>query len=190
MEGYLQTSTGGGGFDWFYASGADRAAQIRTPITDGSAGKPGVFRIKDFSAWWPNLHFNRPGGLESGTSPSWVPQSKPIWFNVLGCPAIGRGTSQPNVFFDAKPSESYRPHFSRGWRDDASQRAYLEETWLWWGVAANSLTPPVYGGRMIHPPKCAAWAWAACRAALTKSTKPLRSDDPQDTLLRALLADS
>ena len=32
---------------------------------------------------------------------------------------------QPNVFFDPKSSESFTPHFSRGWRDDAIQRAYL-----------------------------------------------------------------
>ncbi len=32
---YLQaTSEGGEGFDWFYASSADRLAQILTPITD------------------------------------------------------------------------------------------------------------------------------------------------------------
>jgi hypothetical protein len=33
------------------------------------------------------------------------------------------------VFFDPKSSESFTPHFSRGWRDDAIQRAYLEATW-------------------------------------------------------------
>ena len=38
---------GGEGFDWFYASAADREAQVRTPITDGAAGKPWVFRYKD-----------------------------------------------------------------------------------------------------------------------------------------------
>jgi hypothetical protein len=109
------------------------SAQIRTPITDGAAGKPWVFRYKDLRAWWSNPHFNRPGGVESGTPTAWVPQSKPIWFTELGCPAIDRGTNQPNVFFDPKSSESFTPHFSRGWRDDAIQRAYLEATYLWWG---------------------------------------------------------
>ena len=45
---YLQGNIAGGeGFDWFYASAADRSAQVRTPITDGAASKPWVFRYKD-----------------------------------------------------------------------------------------------------------------------------------------------
>ncbi len=131
---YLQANIAGGeGYDWFYASAADRSAQVRTAITDGAAGKPWVFRYKDLRAWWSNPHYDRPGGVESGTSTAWAPQSKPIWFTELGCPAIDRGTNQPNVFFDPKSSESFTPHFSRGWRDDAIQRAYLEATYLWWG---------------------------------------------------------
>lgn len=159
---YLQANIAGGeGFDWFYASPADRSAQIRTPITDGSAGKPWVFRYKDLRAWWSNAHFNRPGGVESGVPTAWVPQSKPVWFTELGCPAIDRGTNQPNVFFDPKSSESFTPYFSRGWRDDAIQRAYLEASYLWWGEGANNPTSSVYGGRMVHLPECAAWTWDA-----------------------------
>ncbi|SNX74955.1 putative tail protein [Cereibacter ovatus] len=159
---YLQANIAGGeGFDWFYASAADRSAQIRTPITDGAAGKPWVFRPKDIRAWWTNPHFNRPGGVESGVATAWVPQSKPIRFTELGCPAIDRGTNQPNVFFDPKSSESFTPYFSRGWRDDAIQRAYLEASYLWWGQGANNPTSSVYGGRMVHVPECAAWTWDA-----------------------------
>ncbi|WP_339640323.1 baseplate multidomain protein megatron [Jannaschia helgolandensis] len=159
---YLQENIAGGeGFDWFYASAADRSAQVRTPITDGAAGKPWVFRYKDLRAWWSNPHYDRPGGVESGTPTAWVPQSKPIWFTELGCPAIDRGTNQPNVFFDPKSSESFVPYFSRGWRDDAIQRAYLEAIYLWWGEAANNPLSSVYGGRMVHVPECAAWTWDA-----------------------------
>jgi hypothetical protein len=159
---YLQGNIAGGeGFDWFYASAADRTAQMRTPITDGAVAKPWVFRYKDLRAWWSNPHYNRPGGIESGTPTAWAPQSKPICFTELGCPAIDRGTNQPNVFFDPKSSESFTPHFSRGWRDDAIQRAYLEATYLWWGEAANNPLSSVYGGRMVHVPECAAWTWDA-----------------------------
>ncbi|MCC1492747.1 glycoside hydrolase TIM-barrel-like domain-containing protein [Cognatishimia sp. F0-27] len=159
---YLQGNIAGGeGFDWFYGSAADRSAQVRTPVTDGAASKPWVFRYKDLRAWWSNAHYNRPGGVESGSPTGWVPQSKPIWFTELGCPAIDRGTNQPNVFFDPKSSESFTPHFSRGWRDDAIQRAYLEATYLWWREAANNPLSSVYGGRMVHVPECAAWTWDA-----------------------------
>lgn len=161
-RGYLQANIAGGeGFDWFYASAADRSAQIRTPITDGAAGKPWVFRTKDLRAWWSNPHFNRPGGIESGTPTAWVPQSKPIWFTELGCPAIDRGTNQPNVFFDPKSSESATPYFSRGWRDDALQRAYLEANYLWWGTPEHNPVSAIYGERMVHVPECAAWTWDA-----------------------------
>ena len=48
---YLRGNVEGGeGFDWFYASAADREAQVRTPITDGAAGEPWVFRYKDIRA--------------------------------------------------------------------------------------------------------------------------------------------
>jgi hypothetical protein len=123
--------------------------------------KPWVFRSKDLRAWWSNPHYNRPGGIESATPTAWTPQSKPIWFTELGCPAIDRGTNQPNVFFDPKSSESFTPYFSRGWRDDAIQRAYLEATYLWWGETANNPVSSVYGGRMVHVPECAAWTWDA-----------------------------
>ncbi|MBK0327281.1 glycoside hydrolase TIM-barrel-like domain-containing protein [Rhodobacteraceae bacterium F11138] len=159
---YLQSNIAGGeGFDWYYASEEDRKDQIRTPITDGSAGKPWVFRYKDLRSWWSNLHYNRPGGVESGSATGWVPQSKPIRFTEIGCPAIDRGTNQPNVFFDPKSSESELPYFSRGWRDDAIQRAYLEATYLHWGDAANNPASGVYAGRMVEMEECAVWTWDA-----------------------------
>jgi len=49
----------------------------------------------------------------------WVPGSKPIRFTEFGCPAVDRGTNQPNVFYDPKSSESALPHYSRGWSDEA-----------------------------------------------------------------------
>ena len=158
---YLQSNIAGGeGFDWFYASEADRISQTRSPITDGT-GKPWVFRYKDLQGWWSNPHFNRPGGIEAGSSTAWVSQSKPIWFTELGCPAVDRGTNQPNVFHDPKSSESFFPYFSRGWRDDAIQRAYLEATYLFWGDPANNPVSAVYGQQMVTVSECAAWTWDA-----------------------------
>ncbi len=159
---YLQSNIAGGeGFDWFYATEADRAAQVRTPITDGAHNKHWVFRPKDLRSWWSNRHFDRPGGVETATPTAWVPQSKPIRFTELGCPAIDRGTNQPNVFYDPKSSESFVPYHSRGWRDDAIQRAYLEATYLFWGKATNNPISTEYAGRMVEVGECAAWTWDA-----------------------------
>lgn len=159
---YLQSNIAGGeGFDWFYASETDRAAQVRTPIIDGACGKPWVFRPKDLRAWWLNPHYDRPGGVEAATPTAWQPESKAIRFTELGCPAIDRGTNQPNVFYDPKSSESFVPYHSRGWRDDAIQRAYLEATYLHWGKAAHNPVSPVTGQRMVEVKECAAWTWDA-----------------------------
>ena len=107
-------------------SQADRDAQVRTPITDGSYGKPRVFRTKDIRAWWSNAHHDRPGGVESTSTTAWVAKSKPIRFTEAGCPAVDKGANQPNVFVDPKSSESFRPYYSRGVRDDLVQRRYLQ----------------------------------------------------------------
>jgi len=149
----------GEGFDWYYASQSDRDAQTRTPITDGAYGKPWVFRFKDVRAWWSNPHFNRPGGVESGTPTAWAPQSKPIRFTEAGCPAVDKGTNQPNVFVDPKSSESNLPYYSRGARDDFIQRRYVEALYHYW--SANNPISSVYGGPMIELGELSIWTWDA-----------------------------
>ncbi len=159
---YLQSNIEGGErYDWYYTTDADRDAQIRTTILDGTYGKPWVFRPKDIRNWWSNAHRNRRGGNPLLQPTEWVPQSKPIHFTEFGCPAIDRGANQPNVFFDPKSSESAVPHFSRGWRDDAIQRSHLEATALYWADAANNPTSTVYSAAMIDTGECAAWTWDA-----------------------------
>ena len=160
--GYLKANIEGGEqYDWFYASGADRAAQVRTPISDTAHAKPWVFRPKDIRAWWSNPHFERPGGVENPTPTAWVPESKPIRFTELGCPAVDRGTNQPNVFYDPKSSESAQPYFSRGWQDEALQRRYLEAMLGYWGDAANNPVSSITGKPMIEMSEAAVWTWDA-----------------------------
>jgi len=318
---YLRSNIEGGeGFDWFYASVADRTAQIRIPITDGFYGTPWVFRPKDIRSWWTLPHHDRPGGVRTGyfanaadvasyaptpatvaitattgnfgpfstpariasdgatwhgatpgyhtlvagdrvqftayvvagtsgefamylalgsgsdhasffgaiggwnsTAPGahtinqatatevspgqwmlmmdvtvglsgsagfrigprsatvgqdivvfgvevlpvgqsttgWVPQSKPICFTELGCPAVDRGTNQPNVFYDPKSAESALPYFSRGWQDEAIQRRYIEAMLGYWGNPANNPTSSVYTAPMIDMAEAAVWTWDA-----------------------------
>ncbi|MEM6913723.1 MAG: glycoside hydrolase TIM-barrel-like domain-containing protein, partial [Pseudomonadota bacterium] len=158
---YLQSGIAGGeGYDWFYASAADRDAQIRTPITDGAYGEPWVFRYKDLWSWWMNPHQERVGGVKASTTP-WVPQSKPFRFTEIGCPAIDKGPNQPNVFVDPKSSESAPPSFSTGLRDDRAQRALLEAHHLYWNDPANNPVSSVYGASMVDPDRLYVYAWDA-----------------------------
>ncbi len=122
---------GGEGFDWFYASPEHRAAQIRTPITDGAFGEPWIWRAKDIRSWWSNPHRDRVGGVQQPPT-AWVPRSKPIWFTEFGCAAIDKGTNEPNKFLDAKSSESSLPYGSDGRRDDLMQMQYLRAMLSYW----------------------------------------------------------
>lgn len=165
--GYLKSRIAGGeGYDWYYASQEDREAQDRSPITDG-AGKPWVWRFKDIKSWWQSEHFNRPAGVESGSPTAWVPQSKPIWFTELGCPAVDKGSNQPNVFIDPKSSESFYPYFSRRTRDDLIQRKHLQAFLEYYDpahdefVAANNPASTVYTGRMVDHTRIYIYTWDA-----------------------------
>ncbi|MFA7307137.1 MAG: glycoside hydrolase/phage tail family protein [Hyphomicrobium sp.] len=164
---YLRSNVAGGeGYDWYYASAADRDAQVRTPITDG-AGKPWVFRYKDIRSWWSNAHYNRPGGVESATATVWVPQSKPFWFMEVGCPAVDKGANQPNVFVDPKSSESMLPYYSRGIRDDFMQTRCLEALrdafdWTKAGyIAGLNPVSEVTGARMVDLSRMHVYCWDA-----------------------------
>ncbi|MDX2235065.1 MAG: glycoside hydrolase/phage tail family protein [Hyphomonadaceae bacterium] len=153
---------GGEGFDWYYASDADRAAQVRTSITDGAYAKPWVFRAKDLRRFWSEPHHDRPGGVENGAPTAWIPASKPIWFMELGAPAIDKGANAPNLFLDPKSAENAAPPFSSGARDDLIQRRTLEAYLAHWAddSAANPVSP-LTGARMVDAARIFLWTWDA-----------------------------
>jgi len=158
---YLQSNIEGGeGYDWFYAGEAARRSQTRTPIGDSAYTEDWVFRPKDLRAWWASPHYNRPGGVRAASPTAWVPESKPIWFTELGCPAVDKGPNQPNVFYDPKSSESFFPYFSNGGRDDLAQRRYLEAMLRYWDGPANPASA-LYGGRMLDTDNLYIWTWDA-----------------------------
>ncbi|MEL6215667.1 MAG: glycoside hydrolase TIM-barrel-like domain-containing protein, partial [Pseudomonadota bacterium] len=165
---YLRANLAGGEYyDWYYASDSDRENQLRTPITDGTAGKPWVFRTKDLWSWWREPHYNRPAGIESAAPTAWVPESKPIWLTELGCPAVDLGSNQPNVFVDPKSSESHLPHFSYGRRDDLMQRRYIEAVLGALDPVSDAFIPElnpvssVSGARMFDPSRLYIYTWDA-----------------------------
>jgi hypothetical protein len=164
-QSYLAGNLNAGeGYDWYYADDAARAAQTRTPISDGF-GKPWVFRQKDIWNFWSQPHHERVGGAELGTATAWVPQSKPVWLTEIGCPAVDKGANQPSVFPDAKSSENGLPHFSSGARDDLIQRRYLEAVLgafdPAFGDAALNPLSSIYGGRMVSADAIHLWTWDA-----------------------------
>ena len=158
---------GGEGYDWYYASWADRIAQVRSPITDGGYNKPWIYRYKDIWNWWSNQHFNRLGGVESSSPTTWVPQSKPIWFTELGCPSVNKGSNQPNVFYDPKSSESALPYFSDGTCDYLIQRRYLNSMLRFFNPSDSEFTEDrnpqstVYSGRMVDLTRIMIYTWDA-----------------------------
>ncbi|WP_421792250.1 baseplate multidomain protein megatron [Hyphobacterium sp.] len=153
---------GGEGYDWYYANDSDRLSQVRTPISDSGYQKHWVYRYKDIRNWWSNPHFDRRAGLELTTASPWIPESKPVWFTEVGCPAIDKGSNQPNVFVDPKSSESFMPYFSGGSRDDLIQRRYIEAQLEYWAVeSGNNPVSSVYGGSMIDPDYIHVWTWDA-----------------------------
>ena len=153
---------GGEGFDYYYASQSDRNAQIRSPIDDTGYGKHWVFRTKDIKAWWQNSHYNRVDGVEQAWATSWRPESKPIWLTEIGCPAIDKGSNQPNVFYDPNSSEGKIPYFAVQSRDDIIQRRYLE-VFLNYYADGNGENPisSVYGDKMLDTSNIFIWAYDA-----------------------------
>lgn len=160
---YLRANIAGGeGFDWYYRNPEERARQLRTAITDGSYGKPWVFRRKDLAGWWSNRHFDRPGGVEAAAATAWVPQSKPFWFTEAGCAAVDKGANEPNAFIDAKSVESRVPPFSRGTPDELMQARYVAALDEHWSAPGNhNPISAVTGLRMVDPARIFLWAWDA-----------------------------
>jgi hypothetical protein len=150
---YLKANIEGGEYwDWYYASEADRLAQIRTPILDAAHGEPWVYRQKAIREWRANAHHERVGGTRQASPTAWVPASKPVWFTELGCPAVDRGANQPNVFYAANSSEGALPWFSDGVRDDFMQRQFLRASLEWWRDN---------GAGSVDPADIQIWCWDA-----------------------------
>ena len=166
---------GGEGFDWYYPAAGptgneaspERIAQERLAITDGAYGKPWIYKPKAILEWWQSHHYNRTGGVESASPTAWVPEGKPIWFTEIGCPAVDKGSNQPNVFIDPKSAESLAPYFSRSVRDDLMQRRHLLALLSFFDpdheayVAGSNPTSSVYDAPMVDIGRAYVYTWDA-----------------------------
>lgn len=157
---YLESQVAGGEYyDWYYRDSEARASQTRSEITDG-LNEPWLYRAKDIFNWWRNVHRPRADNIR-GKRTDWRVKMKPIWFTELGCPAVEKGSNEPNVFPDAKSSEHRLPHYSTGVRDDLIQRRYLEAVYRFYGRTRNNPSSTVYKGRMVASDQIFVWAWDA-----------------------------
>lgn len=153
---YLEANIAGGeGFDWYYASEADRQAGMRTPIGDGAYGEPWVYRFKDILSWWSRPHHNRIGGVRDPNPTAWEPGSKPIWMTEIGCGAVDKGTNAPNAFGDPKSAEDKRPYFSSGAPDALMQRQALRAIHRHWQGGGDNPQG------MVDPDRLYVWCWDA-----------------------------
>ena len=167
---------GGEGYDWFYHSPEARAAQIRTPITDGDHDEPWVYRYKDIRNWWFHQHFERINDVRQAQQTDWVPMSKPIWFTEYGCAAIDKGSNEPNKFLDQKSSESALPRHSTGARDDLMQIQYLRAVAEYWDDPAHNPMSIEYEGQMLDMRRAFVWAWDVRPYPFFPNTRDLWSD--------------
>jgi hypothetical protein len=159
---YLKANVAGGeGFDWYYESAEGEAAQRRKPIRDEAYGEDWIFRVKDLRNWWLNPHHERIDGQRAFEPTAWVPQSKPFRFTEYGCPAIDKGTNQPNLFLDARSSESALPRASTGCRDDLIQMQYLRAMDEFWAEVGHNPVSELYQDQMVDMERAHVWAWDA-----------------------------
>lgn len=157
---YLKANIEGGEYyDWYYAGELDRVEQNRTLIEDLAYGEDWVYRQKDIRNWWKCAHYNRIGGVREGVPTNWTASSKPIWFTEIGCPAVDKGSNQPNVFFDPKSSESFLPYFSSGNRDDVVQRRFIQAHLEYW--RDNNEVSQTTGVTFVDTSEINIWSWDA-----------------------------
>lgn len=166
------------GAEWIHArvdQGAERIALVAETYADGRevmvSGPSGLLHTGDPGArvhyepsrrrlTWPS---GAQGYIFSAEDAEGLRgyQFDTAWSDELGCAAIDKGPNQPNVFVDPKSSESARPHFSTGDRDDRAQRTFLEAHHRFWSDSANNPVSVLTGDRMVDPARIFVYAWDA-----------------------------
>ncbi len=182
---------GGERFNWFYFDSnnagrgkdpfgsdltvslpeGDRLAQRRNPYFPNQE----ILAQKQLRWWWNNPHYALydagAGLIPQGTRTQWTAQSKPIIFAEYGFPATDKSTNQPNVFFDAKSTESATAYWSI-WepsvggfgflpkQDQDLQLLALQAVYEYWSVDGHNATSAA-GVPMIEPVFCSVWNWDA-----------------------------
>ena len=109
---YLRGNVEGGeGFDWFYASTADREAGPDADHRRRRTANRGCSATRTCRTGGRTRTATAPAASRAARRRRGC-RSKPIRFTEIGCPAVDRGPNQPNVFYDPKSAESFLPYFS------------------------------------------------------------------------------
>ena len=188
---YLKANIEGGQyFNWFYNDGnndgrgfdpngsglmvslpeRDRLAQARNPYYPGQQ----ILANKQLRWWWLNPHQavydTGSGWAPQGPQTEWQAQSKSIALIEYGFSAVDKATNQPNVFFDAKSTESATPFWSiwnnaggLGYlpqRDDTIQALALQAIYEYWNVDGHNATSGA-GVVMVQFAFSCVWNWDA-----------------------------
>lgn len=174
---------GGEYFRWTYADDTARNNQTRTTIVDPlfqAASVPTkrlwMYRRKDIRGWWSNFHYRRVAGAEVSPVEAWIPESKPIWFTAYGCPAIDKGTNQPDAIYDPESDDGASPYFSTSDYDPTIQYQYFAAMQAFWGKNANNPQSSEYDGRMLER-----------MIPYTMSADPNRYIEPRSRVLNAMM---
>jgi hypothetical protein len=143
-------------------------AQVRAVMVEGESGLMATappdrrpeLKITQNRLIWPN---GAEATLVSAANPEALrgPQFDCAWSDETGCPAVDMGSNQPNLFSDAKSSESSLPHGSLGVRDDEMQRRFLQAKLGYWSEPANVPVSSLTGEPMIPSDRMFVWTWDA-----------------------------
>jgi hypothetical protein len=142
--------------------------QVRAVMVDGDSGLMATappdrrpeLRISQNRLIWPN---GAEAMLVSAANPEALrgPQFDCAWSDETGCPSVDLGSNQPNLFSDAKSSESALPYGSLGVRDDEMQRRFLQAKLGYWSEPAIVPISSLTGEPMIPSDRIFVWTWDA-----------------------------
>ncbi|MGA7383673.1 MAG: glycoside hydrolase TIM-barrel-like domain-containing protein [Methylocella sp.] len=193
---YLKANIEGGEkFNWFYFDSNNLGRGTDPLGSDQQVSIPGypaddrllqsrnqyfanqqVLGNKQIRWWWNNPHFalyddgDGLGDAPKGPQTEWIASSKSIAFTEYGFPACDKCPNQPNVFFDARSTESATPFWSiwhnvdgGGFLPLANQNLQilaLQAIYEYWFVDGHNATSGS-GAPMIQPVFCSVWNWDA-----------------------------
>ena len=140
--------------------------QVRAVMVEGESGllavippdrRPEIVMSKNLLTW-PN---GAQAVLLSAANPEALrgPQFDCAWSDEIGCPSVDLGANQPNLFADAKSSESALPLGSLGIRDDEMQRRFLQAKIDYWSDPENIAVSTLTGQPMIPVNRIFVWTW-------------------------------